>query len=47
MSIIIAWLKKYILRVESPSLSFIGYKYEYDYLIANRKAWGSKNERNN
>jgi hypothetical protein len=32
-----AWIKKYILHVESPSLLIIGYRYEYDYLMANKK----------
>lgn len=30
--IIIAWIKKYILKIQSPSSHFKGYKYEYDEL---------------
>lgn len=31
-----AWIKKYILKVQSPSLIWLGYKYEWDYLMAKR-----------
>lgn len=31
-----AWIKKYILKVQSPSLICLGYKYEWDYLMAKR-----------
>ena len=32
MQIIIAWIKKYIFRIESPSALWAGYRYEYDLL---------------
>lgn len=31
-----AWIKKYILKVQSPSLIWLEYKYEWDYLMAKR-----------
>lgn len=30
--LIIAWIKKYIFKIKSPTLSLLGFPYEYDYL---------------
>lgn len=36
-NIIIAWIEKYLLRIESPSGQWTGYKYEYDYIRDERR----------
>lgn len=43
MRIIIAWIKKYVLGIHSPSAFFHGYDFEYDWLKDTRKR-GQKNE---
>lgn len=35
-NIIIAWIKKYLLRIKSSSGILTGYEYEYDYLTAKK-----------
>lgn len=41
MNLIIAWIKKYIFHIESPSALCCGYKYEWDML----KKWSdNKND---
>ena len=33
MQMILAWIKKYILHIKSPSAKWLGYDYEWDYLV--------------
>ena len=35
MKMIIAWIKKYIFHIKSPSAYWMGYKYEWDTLTKN------------
>lgn len=37
MKIIIAWIKKYIFHIKSPSGMIMGYEYEYDYLTERKR----------
>lgn len=32
MQIVIAWIKKYIFHIKSPSAKWLGYDYEWDYM---------------
>ena len=46
MRIIIAWINKYILHIHSPSASFFGYDFEYDWLkdMKNKKIQALEHE---
>lgn len=33
MRLVIAWIKKYIFHIKSPSARWLGYEYEWDMLI--------------
>ena len=46
MKIIIAWIKKYIFHIESPSTLWAGYKYEYDYLVKEKYGFSQRKRRN-
>lgn len=36
MKYLLAWIKKYVFRAQSPSCLWMGYKYEWDHLMAKK-----------